>query len=309
MKLSNVLKRGMSIRGICFALCLSGALGLAGCGGGAGSGGGSGGPSVSNLQAETVQYGRAMIVSVSGAGLSEGVRLDGGAACPQETAVAGGTDNVQRFTCRVAVTGELVVRIRTSTGGRELASLRVSVPNPQVSIRLTQAAQDGPPSIAARSGTFVVELDPVAAPRTVNNFLDYVNGGFYANTIFQRVERDILAEAGGYTNTRAVKPPTAPAIPSEANNGLKNVRYSLAMARGADPNSATSVFFVNLADNPGLDFGSAANPAGFTVFGRVVSGQEVIDVLNTVEVRPNLGLELPFLPVTNVVIAAATQTR
>ena len=292
------------------AVLMAGIGALSACGGGdAGLGSGAGGPSVNSIVAEVTQYGRAMQVSVTGGGLLEGLRLDGDGGCINEAPVAGGTDTLQRFTCRVAVTGSLTVRVRTQTGGRELASVRVTIPNPQVSIRVTQAAQEGPPSIAARSGTFVVELDPVAAPRTVNNFLDYVNSGFYTNTIFQRVERDVLAEAGGYTNTRAVKPPTAPAIPTEANNGLKNVRYSLSMARGSDANSATSVFFINLADNPSLDFGSATNPAGFTVFGRVVSGQEVIDVLNTVEVRPNLGLELPFLPVTNVVIAAATQTR
>lgn len=286
----------------------AGLLALAGCGGG-GAISSAGGPTLTNLVATTVQYGRTMTVSASGSGLSEGVVLDAGEACTNVTAVANGTDTLQAFTCRVSQLGPMTVRVRLASGGRELGSLRLDVPTPQVSIRLTQAAQDGPPSIPARSGTFVVELDPVAAPRTVNNFLDYVNGGFYANTIFQRVVRDFVAEAGGYTNNRAIKPPTAAAIPSEANNGLKNVRYSLAMARGADANSATSVFFVNLADNPSLDFGSVENPAGFTVFGRVVSGQEVIDILNTVETRPNLALELPNLPVTNVVIAAATQTR
>ncbi|MFY7947913.1 MAG: peptidylprolyl isomerase [Gemmatimonas sp.] len=287
-------------------------LALAGCGGG-GAVSSAGGPTLSNLVATTVQYGRTMTVSASGSGLSEGVVLDAGGACTNVTAVANGTDTQQSFTCRVSQLGSMTVRVRLASGGRELGSLRLDVPAPQVSIRVTQAAQDGPPSIAARSGTFVVELDPVAAPRTVNNFLDYVNSGFYANTIFQRVVRDFVAEAGGYAttnnNNKFIKPPTGAASPSEADNGLKNVRYSLAMARGADANSATSVFFVNLADNPSLDFGSVENPAGFTVFGRVVSGQEVIDILNTVDTRPNLALELPNLPVTNVVIAAATQTR
>jgi cyclophilin family peptidyl-prolyl cis-trans isomerase len=280
---------------------------LAACGGGAaGLGGGNGAPSVSSIVAETTQYGRNMQVTVTGGGLLEGVRLDGEGACTNETAVAGGSDTTQRFTCRVATIGSLTVRVRTTTGGRELASVRVTIPNPQVSVRVTQAANGNLP---ARTGTFVLELDPVAAPQTVNNFLNYVNGGFYTNTIFHRVVRDFVAQGGGYSNVPAVKPPTAAAIPSEANNGLRNLRYSVAMARGEDANSATSQFFINLVDNPTLDFGSADNPAGFAVFGRVVTGQEVVDEIGRVETRPNLALELPDLPVTNVVIAAATQTR
>lgn len=279
---------------------------LAACGGGGAMGGGNGAPSVSNIIAETAQYGRNMLVTVNGGGLLDGVVLDGGGLCTGETTVSGGTDTTQRFNCRVATLGSLTVRVRTATGGRELASVRVTIPTPQVSIRVTQAANGNNP---ARSGIFVVELDPAAAPRTVNNFLDYVNGGFYTNTIFHRVVRDFVAQGGGYSNVPAIKPPTAPAIPSEASNGLKNLRGTIAMAREDNPDSATSQFFLNLADNPSLDFGSAQNPAGFTVFGRVVSGQEVVDEINLVETRPNLALELPDLPLTAVVIAAAVQVR
>jgi peptidyl-prolyl cis-trans isomerase A (cyclophilin A) len=93
---------------------------------------------------------------------------------------------------------------------------------------------------------------------------------------------------------------------SEANNGLKNLRGTIAMARQTDPDSATSQFYLNLADNPGLDFGSSENPAGYTVFGKVISGQEVVDEIGIVPVKLNPALGLTHQPVTNV---GATQIR
>jgi cyclophilin family peptidyl-prolyl cis-trans isomerase len=161
----------------------------------------------------------------------------------------------------------------------------------------------------AIAGSMVFTLAPDKTPITVDNFLAYVNSGFYRNTIYHRVVAGFVAQAGGFTTGPTPKPPTRPPITLESANGLKNLQYTIAMARTSDPNSATSQFFFNLVDNPGLDFGSAENPDGYAVFGRVVSGQDVIDEIGKVETRLDAGSGQANLPVTDVVITAASQTR
>ena len=149
------------------------------------------------------------------------------------------------------------------------------------------------------------------APVSVNNFLDYVNAGFYRLTIFHRVVKDFVVQAGGYTAgpvTPVVKAPTSPAIVLESKNGLKNVKGSIAMARTSAPDSATSQFYINTVDNPSLDFKSDSEP-GYAVFGSVITGMDVIDKLNAVPVRVDLLSGLTHLPVTNVVILSALQTK
>ena len=124
-------------------------------------------------------------------------------------------------------------------------------------------------------GKFVVQLDPQRAPRTVANFLDYVKSGFYKGTIFHRVIPGFMVQGGGFTPDMQQKP-TRPPIPLESRNGLRNLRGTIAMARTADPNSATAQFFVNVADNPGLDY-PQPDGYGYAVFGKVVEGMDVID--------------------------------
>ena len=155
------------------------------------------------------------------------------------------------------------------------------------------------------------ELDPVAAPKSVKNFLDYVNAGFYRLSIFHRVIQGFVVQAGGYTaglTGVTLKSPTQPAIELESNNGLKNLRGTIAMARTDEPNSATSQWYVNVADNPSLDYADAASP-GYAVFGKVVSGLEVVDEIAIVPVQQNAALGLLHQPVTNVIITTATQVR
>jgi cyclophilin family peptidyl-prolyl cis-trans isomerase len=124
------------------------------------------------------------------------------------------------------------------------------------------------------SGRVVLELADEAAPQHVANFLRYVDMGYFAGTVFHRVQRDLFVQGGGID--RGLQPrSTLPPVPSEANNGLRNVRGALAAARTEDPNSARSQFFVNLADNTQLD-GGGREP-GYTVFGRVTEGIEVLD--------------------------------
>jgi peptidyl-prolyl cis-trans isomerase B (cyclophilin B) len=126
-------------------------------------------------------------------------------------------------------------------------------------------------------GEITLELDEARAPVTARNFLEYVNSGFYDGTIFHRVIDGFMVQGGGFEPGMRQKTTREP-IRNEADNGLRNVAYSVAMARTPDPHSASSQFFINVADNDFLDY-SAATPQGwgYCVFGRVVEGKEVVD--------------------------------
>jgi cyclophilin family peptidyl-prolyl cis-trans isomerase len=133
--------------------------------------------------------------------------------------------------------------------------------------------------IKTNKGTMVVELYPDKAPKTVANFLSYVDKGFYNGTIFHRVIPDFMIQGGGYTGDRQRKDTDAP-VQNEANNGLKNLAGSIAMARTSDPNSATSQFFINAKDNAFLDFKNDSPQGwGYAVFGKVIEGTEVVHAI------------------------------
>lgn len=148
---------------------------------------------------------------------------------------------------------------------------------------LTAAAQSSWPSVCmlTSSGEMVFELyDLGYAPATVAAFLNLVADGHYRNTLFHHVDRDFVIQGGGYTSGHYLKPvPYAP-IPLESNNGLSNRRGTIAMARGRSHNSSSTQFFINVLDNPGLDYKSSAEP-GYAVFGRVISGLNTLDAINT----------------------------
>jgi peptidyl-prolyl cis-trans isomerase A (cyclophilin A) len=148
-------------------------------------------------------------------------------------------------------------------------------------------------------GDVVVELAPDKAPKSVDNFLQYIKDGHYDGTIFHRVISGFMIQGGGFTPDMVQKPTRAP-IPLEANNGLSNVRGSLAMARTQALNSATSQFFINVVDNPMLD----NNGGGYAVFGKVIQGMDVVDKIKAVPT----GNKGPFqnVPLTDVVIKKAT---
>ncbi len=131
-------------------------------------------------------------------------------------------------------------------------------------------------------GAIELELDDEKAPTTVANFLAYVRAGHYDGTIFHRVIPNFVVQGGGFTAAFAQKP-TRPPIPNEAANGLRNERGTIAMARTADPNSATAQFFINLKHNAFLDFRDPSPEGiGYCVFGRVVAGLEVVDAIAAV---------------------------
>lgn len=125
------------------------------------------------------------------------------------------------------------------------------------------------------AGEFVLELYPDKAPKTVENFLKYVNDKHYDGTIFHRVIGDFMIQGGGFTPELQQKPTREPVI-LEANNGLKNDRGTVAMARTGNPNSATAQFFINVVDNRGLN-APMPDGYGYAVFGKVVSGMDVVD--------------------------------
>ena len=126
-------------------------------------------------------------------------------------------------------------------------------------------------------GAITLELDAENAPKTVENFLQYVRDGHYDNTIFHRVIDGFMIQGGGMEPGMKQKPTRAP-IANEAGNGLKNKRYTLAMARTNEPHSATAQFFINVADNDFLDYkGPSPQGWGYCVFGRVTAGQDVVD--------------------------------
>jgi cyclophilin family peptidyl-prolyl cis-trans isomerase len=139
-------------------------------------------------------------------------------------------------------------------------------------------AADPQVDVRTSAGTIRLELYPAKAPKTVENFLQYVRDGHYNGTIFHRVIPGFMIQGGGMTPNMAQKKTRAP-IPIESKNGLKNEVGSLAMARTSDPNSATAQFFINLKNNSFLDY-PGSDGHGYTVFGKVVSGMEVVNKIS-----------------------------
>jgi len=151
-------------------------------------------------------------------------------------------------------------------------------------------------------GPIVVELEPEVAPKTVANFLQYVKDGFYKGTIFHRVIDGFMIQGGGMLESLEEKP-TRPSIPNEAPQtlaaGLKNTRGTIAMARTSDPHSASSQFYISVADNPSLDHRALSEAGyGYCVFGRVVSGMEAVDKIGKVRTEWRRGMgDIPQFPV------------
>lgn len=152
-------------------------------------------------------------------------------------------------------------------------------------------------------GIITLDLYADKAPKTVANFLDYVNSGAYNNTIFHRVIDGFMVQGGGFEPGMSQKPTNAP-VENEAANGLKNEAYTVAMARTPDPHSATAQFFINIANNSFLNF-TAATPQGFgyCVFGKVVEGQDVVDKIKKVKTGSRAGHQ--DVPVEDVIIERA----
>ena len=147
-------------------------------------------------------------------------------------------------------------------------------------------------------GNIEIELYPDKAPQTVENFLQYAKDGHFDNTIFHRVIPGFVVQGGGFTVDFKQKPTRAP-VTIESDNGLKNKRGTLSMARTSDPNSATSQFFINLNDNVSLDFRSKTNSGwGYAVFGKVTKGMDIVDQMAKVKTVSNGGhQDVPVNPI------------
>lgn len=166
-----------------------------------------------------------------------------------------------------------------------------------------EAAASPKVKLKTNLGDIVIELNKEKAPVTVENFLGYVKKKHYDGTVFHRVIEDFMIQGGGFAvdSGRLVEKQTGKGIINEGQNGLKNDRGTIAMARTSDPNSATAQFFINVKDNAGLNYPSNG---GYAVFGKVVSGMEVVDKIRAVETG-NAGMH-QNVPSTPVVIESAT---
>lgn len=158
--------------------------------------------------------------------------------------------------------------------------------------------------ITTTLGPMTLELDGDNAPKTVENFLSYVSNGFYDGTIFHRVINNFMVQGGGFTADMEQKATQGP-IDNEANNGLKNVRGTIAMARTQDPHSATAQFFINVQDNDFLNHtGENMQGWGYTVFGKVTDGEDVLDKIRCVQTGSQAGHQ--DVPVEPIIIESVT---
>jgi len=157
--------------------------------------------------------------------------------------------------------------------------------------------------LSTNFGDMIISVDEVKAPKTAANFIAYVKDGFYDGTIFHRVMDGFMIQGGGFEPGMKQKPTKAP-VENEANNGLKNDKYTLAMARTSDPHSATGQFFINVANNDFLNFTApTAQGWGYAVFGQVVEGQDVVDKIKGVKTG-NAGFH-QNVPTEDVIITKA----
>jgi peptidyl-prolyl cis-trans isomerase A (cyclophilin A) len=155
--------------------------------------------------------------------------------------------------------------------------------------------------VTTTMGTITVVLFEKEAPISAKNFLAYVDSGFFSGLIFHRVIPGFMIQGGGFMKNMTKRPPVLPPIKNESDNGLKNERGTLAMARTQDPNSATSQFFINLVDNAALDI--SARGVGYAVFGKVIQGMDVVDKI--AQVKTSSVGQFQDVPVQPVIILSA----
>ena len=266
------------------ALC--GAVLLAGCGGG-----GADNQQINQIQAKSLSYGKPGEIYIAGVYMRADMKVATG-ACQNPTWSARSTPELMLLNCTVSATGEQPLNI-TGSNGQVIYKSVITVAQPQV-------------TMVTSLGNVVLELNPTVTPGTVNNFLAYVNSGYYNNTLFHRVNAGFVAQGGGYTAGLIKKPGQTAPIALETNKGLSNTRSSLAMARTTAADSATSEFYINLVDNPSLDYISDDRP-GYAVFGKVVQGMDVVDAIAAVPTSV-VNSEIN-VPITDVVIKVALQTK
>ena len=249
-------------------------------------------PVITGVKVQSLKYGANATIYLGGKDLRSNMTVESNGGCINPSFATNSTTDTLVLNCGVKVVGDLPLTIK-SENGTVLYTTTLSVPKPQVTLFTTK-------------GTVVLEVDPTTAPISSNNFLSYVSKGYYTSTLFHRVISDFMIQGGGYTTGLVKKTGQVAAIELESNKGLSNARGTLAMARTNVFNSATSEFFINVVDNTFLDYKNAANP-GYAVFGKVVQGMDIVDII----VAQPTGISNGFadLPLTDVVISLALQTQ
>ena len=247
-------------------------------------------PTVTDIQAKNLTYGARAEFSFFGTYLDKGLSASVPNCTGQTPSFISPIQQV--LLCTVTAVGDLKVEIRDG-GGTVIFSKAFTVLPPRVALVTTL-------------GNIVVELDPAKAPRSTNNFLTYAQGGFYSDTIFHRVIAGFVVQGGGFTSGLVAVPGALAPIALESNTGLTNLRGTIAMARTAAPDSATSQFYFNLADNPALDYKDAGSP-GYAVFGKVVQGTDVMDAIGASPTGTANGFT--DVPLTDVVVRSALRIQ
>lgn len=246
--------------------------------------------SISEVSSDQLVYRKTSIITVKGQNLNAGINLSH-QGCSKITELTGSSATQKAFSCKIIAVGNVPIVV-TDGNGNSLYANTVTIPlatQPQV-------------TMTTSLGTIVIELNPAKAPITVDNFLNYVESGFYVNKIFHRVISDFMIQGGGYTEDLVQATTQAP-IKLEAANGLSNLRGSIAMARTSVLDSATSQFFINVVDNVALD----TNAGGYAVFGKVISGIDVVDKIKVTPTSSRAGFN--DVPLTSVVINTVLQTQ
>lgn len=259
---------------------------LTACGGGSDIG-----PVVTTLQAQSLRYGQTAVIYVGGQFLRSDMVAETG-SCTNPTFRTSSTPTTAVINCKVTATGLMPITLK-SANGQVLFSTTLVVLEPQVTLFTSK-------------GNIVMALNAAVVPTTVNNFLFYVNTGFYTSTLFHRVIAGFVVQGGGYTEDRVKKEGQQAPVPLESNKGLLNTRSTVAMARTGAFDSATSEFFINLVDTPRLDYKTPAEP-GYAVFGTVVSGMDVVDAIAAMPTITVNGTA--DVPSANITITYAAQTQ
>lgn len=247
---------------------------------------------VTGVKVQSAQYGKTATIYLGGKDLLSNLLVDTSGACTNPTFASNSNTDTLVLNCVVAKTGDFPLVVQTAEGAA-IYSTTLNVPLPQVALITVK-------------GSITVELDPALAPISTNNFLSYVNKGFYRSTLFHRVIPNFVVQGGGYTTGMVKKTEQSAPIQLESNKGLSNVRGSLAMARTNLPNSATSEFYINLVNNLSLDYKNAANP-GYAVFGKVVQGMDVVDAIAAEPTGVVGGFS--DVPLSEIALSLALQTK
>jgi len=247
-------------------------------------------PTVTDIQAKSLNYGARAEFDFLGSYLDKGLSASIPNCTGQTPAFISPVHQV--LTCTITAVGDLTIEVKGGSGA-VIYSKTFTVPAPRT-------------ALVTSMGNIIVELDPTAAPLSVNNFLRYVQSGFYTNTLIHRVIPGYVIQGGAFGPGLTIKPGALGPITLESNNGLSNQRGTIGMARNADPNSASSQFYFNVADNLFLDYKDSSNP-GYAVFGKIVEGLEAMDAIGAVPTAPQNGV--PDFPIIEVLVKFALRTQ